>query len=97
MVLKHPKEAHADYNTAIQLRPDFAQAYLFRGMLKMSEADHVNALQDYNTALSLDKTLSDAYFQRSQVKSKLGYPLGAILDDLRGLQQLMIAFCENLF
>jgi tetratricopeptide (TPR) repeat protein len=45
--------ALADYNRAIELRPDYAQAYNLRGAAKKAKGDLDGALADCNRAIEL--------------------------------------------
>ena len=45
--------ALADYNKAIELKPDYADAYIGRGDVKYKKSDPKGALTDYNKAIEL--------------------------------------------
>jgi len=69
------------YNKAIELKPDFAEAYSHRGDIEQFKSIYGatrldKALTDYNKAIELKPDLADAYLGRSSVKQKL--------DDLDG-------------
>ena len=49
-----------DYTAAIQLKPDFAEAYVNRGNAKNKLGRTSEAEQDFNTALPLAIELGDA-------------------------------------
>jgi len=54
-----------DFTQALNLDPNFAQAYLDRGILYWREFDHPRkAIQDLNKALSIKPTLYEALFNR---------------------------------
>ena len=57
--LGHKEEALADYDKAIQLKPDFAHAYLTRGQVNELLGRHDEAQADYDKALDLDPDLQD--------------------------------------
>jgi tetratricopeptide (TPR) repeat protein len=68
-----------DYNRAISLDPNNAQAYQERGSFKQYfSKDDQGALSDYNQAIYLDPTLVDSYFGRARIKYTLGDKQGAI-------------------
>ena len=69
-----------DYNKAIELDPDFVDAYNNRGIDKHSLGDKIGAIQDYNKAIELDPYKADVYYNRAIAKSRLGDGRGAIQD-----------------
>lgn len=48
----------AHYNRAIELKPDLAQAYMYRGVLFMQQGDTARARQDLERLRRLDATLA---------------------------------------
>ena len=48
----------AHYNRAIELKPDLAQAYMYRGVLFMQQGDTVRARQDLERLRRLDARLA---------------------------------------
>ena len=46
------------YNRALELKPDLAQAYLYRGALFTSMGDLARARTDHATLLALDQALA---------------------------------------
>lgn len=48
----------AHYNRAIELKPDLAQAYMYRGVLFMQQGDTVRAQQDLERLRRLDAQLA---------------------------------------
>ena len=72
--------AIADYETAIQLKHDYAEAYNNRGLAKHELGEHAAALPDYETAIQLKPGLSVAYNNRALAKSALGELHAAIVD-----------------
>lgn len=60
------------FNRALDWKPDFAQAYLDRGVLYWREIDHPRkAIHDLTLALSLDPNLSEAQFNRGIAHQQL--------------------------
>jgi tetratricopeptide (TPR) repeat protein len=73
--------ALADYNRAIAIAPDYAEAYNNRGNLKSQQLrDSAGGLADYHRAISLKPKLTQAYYNRGFLKEKLSDDAGAIAD-----------------
>jgi S1-C subfamily serine protease len=73
--------ALADYNQAIALKPDYANAYNNRGILKDELNDPKGALADYSKAIALDPNSAKAYYNRAKLKvEKLNDLQGALAD-----------------
>jgi tetratricopeptide (TPR) repeat protein len=74
--------ALTDYNQAISLNPNFANAYLNRGLLKNEKLNDLSgALADYNQAIVLNPKLALAYNNRGWLKhEKQNDPNGALAD-----------------
>ena len=70
-------EAIKDYNTAIRLNPNGADAYHNRGQVKAQLGQHNEAIKDYDAAIRLN---ADAYHNRGQAKAQLGQYNDAIKD-----------------
>ena len=56
--------AIADYNLAIQLKPDFAEAYDKRGNAYADKGENDRAIADYNQAIQLKSDNAFAYNDR---------------------------------
>lgn len=69
-----------DYDKAISLDPDAADAYCSRAMTKIRLGEHAAAIVDYDKAISLDPDTADAYCSRAMAKSGLGEHAAAIAD-----------------
>ena len=54
------QEALGHYNRAIELKPNLAEAYMYRGVLHMLMGQEAKALEDHRTLTGLDRTLADA-------------------------------------
>jgi tetratricopeptide (TPR) repeat protein len=50
---------------AIQLDPEFGEAYAYRGTTHYQLGDYDAAMQDYDTAVTLSPNLAEAYFFRA--------------------------------
>ncbi len=72
--------AIADYNQAIQLNPNYADAYIGRGTTQDILGNKQGALDDYNQALRINPNLTDAYLGRGGIRLLLGDKQGAIDD-----------------
>ena len=59
----------AHYNRALELKPDLAQAYMYRGVLFTQQGDMARARADHARLLTLDKALAEK--------------LGAVIDGAR--------------
>ena len=73
-------EAIANYDEAIRLDPDDAEAYFNRGVAYDNLGQIDLAIQDYSKAIDLDPEDSDAYFQRGLAYSELEQHQNAIQD-----------------
>ena len=67
-----------DYSKAIELNPNFLEAYLKRGETHYKMGDARAALKDCNHALRLNPNLSDAYYYQGRARYRLGYTQAAI-------------------
>ena len=100
VIANYPDHADAyfnaiqDYSQTISLRPDFIQAYHYRGIARFRMNDLEGALKDYNEALRLGKNVdlevakakefglnsSALYFNRGVVLQKQGQLEAAVRD-----------------
>ena len=74
------KNAITDYDMAIQLNPDHADAYNNRGNVKNKLGQYNAAIADYDIVMRLNPSHADAYSNRGNVKNKLGQYNAAIAD-----------------
>ena len=72
--------AIADYTKAIELEPNYADAYYNRGNSKRKLKDYYGAIADYTKAIELDPNYSNAYSNRGINKENLGDLNGACAD-----------------
>ena len=61
-----------DYDTVIQLNPDFVYAYYNRGNIRCLQRDYRAAITDYNEAILRDPDFAEAYFNRGLARLSLG-------------------------
>jgi tetratricopeptide (TPR) repeat protein len=80
--------ALADYNRAIRLNPNSANAYYNRGLIKATKLqDERGALADYNRAIQLKPNYDAAYNNRGNLKvDKLQDYQGGLADYNRAIQ-----------
>ena len=64
--------AIADYNKAIELNPNDADAYVNRGVAKHHLEDYRGAIADYSKAIELNPNVAVAYYNRGVAKEILG-------------------------
>ena len=80
--------AIADYSAALQMRPDWAEAYNNRGYAYywQGDGDGARALADYNKAIELRPDYAYAYNNRGAAYMAIGDPAHALRDLDRTLQ-----------
>lgn len=68
--------ALSDLNEAIEMKPDYAEAYFSRGLLYGKEMHKYNkAIKDFNKAIKLNPNYAEAYYNRGVTHR--------IMDDLK--------------
>ena len=73
-------EAIEDYDRAIELDPDFKEAYNHRGLAKFYLNDFLGAISDYDKALELDPKFIEAYYNRGLTGYNARNYIGCIPD-----------------
>jgi len=76
----------ADYNKAIELDPQFVEAYCNRGDAKQLQSNFNGAILDYNRALEIDSMYVNAYHNRGIAKLNAGMLSEAEEDFNRALE-----------
>ena len=79
-------DAITDYTNAIELDPEYAEAYNYRGIVYLSNGDVDNAITDYTAAIELYQEFTEAYKDRATayfVNSDFG---NAITDYTKAIQ-----------
>ena len=74
------RDAIADYQSAIDLDPDFIDAHYHRGCSYQSLGDLSAARADFSHSIDIDPNYAPAYYQRGKIHSRLGDRPGAISD-----------------
>jgi len=59
-----PKEALADFDNAIKIDPNYAEAYLFKGSIYQYSEDYDIAIDYYTKAIKANPSYADAYMMR---------------------------------
>ena len=72
--------AIADLDKAINLKPNYEEAYNNRGIVKRHKGDLEGAIADYTEAINLKPNYEEAYNNRGFAKRHKGDPEGAIAD-----------------
>jgi len=74
------------YTKAIQLDPDYKDAYNNRGIAKYNLGKYTEAITDYDKAIQLDPNFKEAYNNRGISKNNLGKHTEAITDYDKAIQ-----------
>jgi len=69
-----------DLSKAIQLNPNYAEAYYNRGILRYVSGDKQGAIADFNEVLRINPNLFQAYVNRGNARDDSGDSQGAIAD-----------------
>ena len=72
--------AVSDFDAALQINPDYAEAYNNRGRAKTALGQYQQAIADYEMALQINPDYAEAYNNRGRAKTALGDYKGAISD-----------------
>ncbi len=78
--------AIAEFNMAIEVKPDYADAYNGRGVARGMKGDLDGAISDYNKAIELNPNLAVAFNNRGYAKKAKGDLDGANSDFAKALQ-----------
>ena len=72
--------AKKDYQKAVRVNPDYANAYNNRGNMIFLDEDMEGAIADYDAAIRLNSSFCEAYCNRGMAKQRLGRHDEARLD-----------------
>lgn len=71
--LNENQSALQDYNQAVFVRPEYAEAYLYRGLMRANRyGDHAGAVEDFTEATRLDRDDRAAFYHRGLALYKIG-------------------------
>lgn len=73
-------KAIEDYNKAIRINPQCAEAYTNRGTVKVALGQHNDAIADYDQAIRINPHDAQAYYNRGTAKGLLGRHDDAVAD-----------------
>ena len=80
------RQAISFYEQAIQLNPNYAEAYNNRGAAKRNLGDNQGAIVDYDQAIQLNPNLAGSHYNRGSAKRNLRDYQGAIVDFNQAIQ-----------
>jgi tetratricopeptide (TPR) repeat protein len=78
--------AITEFNRAITINEDFAEAYNHRGLAKAYKLDFLGAIADYSEAVEIRPELADAYKNRAVANAGMGDFADAISDSDRAIE-----------
>jgi tetratricopeptide (TPR) repeat protein len=70
----------SNLNKAIELNPNYVEAYFYRGLEKFNLNDFLGAISDYDMAIEIDKNNYETYAYRGVAKFQLKDNSGALND-----------------
>lgn len=83
---KHQEDALTDFNQAIELRPDYAEAYANRGRLYVDRESYHEAITDFDKAIELSPKLTQAFGNRGLAYQNLGDDENATRDYTKAIE-----------
>ncbi len=83
---KHQDDALKDLSEAIELRPDYAEAYANRGRIYVDRESYQEAIADFDKAIELSPGLSQAYGNRGLAYQNLGDDENATRDYTKAIE-----------
>src|SRR5258708_5184201 len=75
-----------DYNEALRLKPDFAEAFSDRGAAWYFKGEYQKAIADYDEAIRLEPNRAQTYSNRGSAYRKLGRTVRALDDDTSAIR-----------
>lgn len=90
-----------DYDTALNLNPEFVFGYYNRAYIKLRLQDYQAAIEDLNRAIDMDPEFAEAYFNRGLTKIYLNDVEGGAIDlsragelGLEGAYNIIKRYCN---
>lgn len=83
-----------DFNQAININPQYAEAYYSRGNARLELKDYQGAINDFNQAIKINPQYGDAYSSRGTARSALGDIQGATNDMLQAQELFQARMAE---
>lgn len=77
-------KAQVAYDKAIEIDPNFIEAYVKRGGIKFQKIEFPAAMEDYNRAIEIAENLREMHEYRSSIKNVLGDFEGSKLEAAKG-------------
>ena len=84
------QEVIYDYDKAIEIDPEYVDAYYQRGFAKFDFRDYQGAIPDFDKVIELDSHHTTAYYHRSIAKRESGDEAGANEDSARANELIEI-------
>ncbi|MCB9187379.1 MAG: hypothetical protein H6601_11635 [Flavobacteriales bacterium] len=73
-------EAQAEYDKAIEIDPNFVEAYVGRGGIKFQKIEFPAAMEDYNRAVEIAENLVEMHEYKASIKNVLADYEGAKIE-----------------
>ncbi len=80
------RSAIEDFNQALQINPEFAEAYKYRAKSRYSKGDYLGAIKDYSQVLRINPLEAGLYSDRGLLRAHAGDRWGAMQDYNQALQ-----------
>lgn len=77
------RQAIEDYTQALQIKPNYAEAYFQRGKTRYNLGDTQGAIEDFNQAIKINPNYAEAYGNRGIALSANVNKISAIEDLLK--------------
>ena len=85
LITENPETKKELYTKALEINPDFLDAYINRGLVKNELQDYDGSIMDYDKAIELDSKCALAYNNRGYTKYKKQDYQGALKDYNRAI------------
>jgi tetratricopeptide (TPR) repeat protein len=84
--LRELDEALEDFEAAIELEPEYAEAYANRGRIRLDREDYELAIEDLDRAIEIAESLTEAYGNRGLAYQYLGDDEQALADFTQAIE-----------